>query len=210
MKKLVALLLAATMMFTCVACGGNGEDAGNDGNAGNEGAATVEITDATEVLTKAWEEYNKTATEELKFSVGGGNIENFELIVMDAPGKCDTSLEGAKDTLSMSFCIPVEAIDMTDDAANMMNMMMANNFSAAAYHVADAANVETVVSSIKDATMNNQWMCGFPEKLIVVTVGGDYVVSAFGNGQVIDTFKAAITAVYGDAAVVSVEESLAE
>ena len=62
MKKLVALLLAATMMCTCVACGGNGEDAGNDGNAGNEGGAKVEITDATEVLTKAWEEYNKTAT----------------------------------------------------------------------------------------------------------------------------------------------------
>ena len=110
----------------------------------------------------------------------------------------------------MSFCIPAEAIDMTDDAANMMNMMMANNFSAAAYHVADAANVETVVSSIKDATLNNQWMCGFPEKLIVVTVGEDYVVSAFGNGQVIDAFKTALTTVCGDAAVVSVEESLAQ
>ena len=50
----------------------------------------------------------------------------------------------------------------------------------------------------------------FPEKLIVVTVNGDYVVSAFGNGQVIDAFKTAITSVYGDAAVVSVEENLAQ
>ena len=52
MKKLVALLLATAMMFTCVACGGNG------GNADNNDAVKVEITDANEILTKAWEEYN--------------------------------------------------------------------------------------------------------------------------------------------------------
>ena len=201
MKKISALLLAVAMTFTCVACG-NAGDAGNDGS--------VAIKDATEVLTNTWNEYNKSASEELKFAVGGGNIENFELIVMDAPGKCDVSLEGAKDALSVSFCIPTEAIDMTDDAANMMNMMMANNFSAAAYHVADKANVEKVVAGIKDATLGNRWMCGFPEKLIIATVNGDYVVSAFGNGQVIDAFKAALTTAYGDAAVVSVEEALAE
>ena len=203
MKKLTALLLAVAMVFTCVACG-------NSGNGGNEGNGGAEIKDATEILTKTWEEYNNTVSDDFKFSVGGGNIENFELIVMDNAGKCDTSLEGAKDALSVSFCIPMDAIDMTDDAANMMNMMMANNFSAAAYHVADKANVEKVVAGIKDATLNNQWMCGFPEKLIVVTVNGDYVVSAFGNGQVIDAFKTALTTVYGDAAVVSVEENLAE
>lgn len=202
MKKLTALLLAVAMVFTCVACG-------NSGNAGNGGSG-VEIKDATEVLAKTWEEYNKSASEDIKFPVGGGNIENFELVVMDNAGKCDTSLEGAKEALNVSFCIPMEAIDMTDDAATMMNMMMANNFSSAAYHVADKANVEKVVAGIKDATLNNQWMCGFPEKLIVVTVNGDYVVSAFGNGQVIDAFKTAITSVYGDAAVVSVEENLAQ
>lgn len=199
MKKLVSLLLVAVMALTCVACGGN-----NGGNAGGNGS----YKDATELLTNAWNEYNNTVEEDLKFSVGGGNIENFELIVMDAPGKCDTSLTDAKEVLSSSFCIPVETIDLTDDVANMMNMMMANNFSAAAYHVTDAANVEKVISDIKDATLGNRWMCGFPEKLIIVTVGEDYVVSAFGNGMVIDAFKDALTSVYGSAAVVSVEETI--
>ena len=197
MKKLSSILLVVAMVFACIACG----------NTKNNGA---EVKDATEILTKAWEEYNKSASEDLKFPVGGGNIENFELIVMDNAGKCDTSLEGAKDALSTSFCISADAIDMTDDVANMMNMMMANNFSAAAYHIADKANVEKVVNDIKDKTMNNQWMCGFPEKLIIVTVNDDYVVSAFGNGQVIEAFKTAITTVYGKAAVVSVEENLAQ
>ena len=214
MKKFTVLLLSVAMAFTCIGCGktedkDKTDKADKTENQGNS-VSDVEIKDATEVLAKTWEEYNNAASEELKFPVGGGNIENFELVVMDTAGKCDTSLEGAKDTLTASFCIPTEAIDMTDDAATMMNMMMANNFSSAAYHIADKANVEKVVADIKDATLNNQWMCGFPEKLIIVTVNGDYVVSAFGNGQVIDTFKTAITTVYGDAAVVSVEENLAQ
>lgn len=210
MRKFTVLLLSVAMAFTCIGCGKteNKDKTDKTENQGNS-VSDVEIKDATEVLAKTWEEYNNAASEDLKFPVGGGNIENFELVVMDTAGKCDTSLEGAKDTLTASFCIPAEAIDMTDDAATMMNMMMANNFSSASYHIADKANVEKVVSDIKEATLNNQWMCGFPEKLIVVTVNGDYVVSAFGNGQVIDAFKTAITTVYGDAAVVSVEENLA-
>lgn len=203
MKKLTALLLAVAMAFTCVACGGN---AGNEGNGGN--GASVEIKDATEILTKAWESYNNTVSDDYKFPVGGGNLENFELVVMDNAGKCDLTLEGAKDSISVSYCIPLETLEMVDDNGNMMNMMMANNFSASAYHVTDSANVETVVASIKDATVNNMWMCGMPDTLIIVTIG-DYVVSAFGNGEVIEYFKTAITTVYADAKV-AVEENLAQ
>ena len=195
MKKLTALLLAVAMVFTCVACG----------NSGNGGSA--EIKDATELLSNSWAKYMETVSEDYQFPVGGGN---FETIVMDNAAKYDLTVEYAEESLVASFCIPTEAIAMTDDVATVMNMMMANNFSAAAYHVTDSANVEKVVSGIKDATLNNQWMCGFPDKLIIVTVNGDYVVSAFGNGEVIDYFKAAITTVYGDAAVVTVEENLAE
>lgn len=196
MKKLVGLLLAVAMIFACAACGKNVENSGTK----------VEIADANEILTKVWNEYKTSASEDIQFPIAGGNV---EAMIMDAPGKFDITLEGAKETLTFSYCIPAEAIDMMDDVATMMNMMMANNFTCGAYHVADAANVETVVSNIKNATLNNQWMCGFPEKLIIVTVGGDYVVSAFGNGMVIDAIKSAVTTVYGDAAVVSVEENLA-
>ena len=200
MKKLVALLLAAAMAFACVACGGSGTDTEN-----NE--TKVEITDANELLTKVWDEYNATASDELRFPSAGGNVES---MIMDTPAKFDTTLEGAEDALTVGYCITKETIAMTDDIATLMHMMNANNFSCAAYHVTEAANVETIVSNVKDDVLNNQWMCGFPEKLIIVTVGEDYVVSAFGNGGIIDAFKTAITSVYGDAAVVSVEESLAE
>jgi len=197
MKKLILLLATVAMVLASVACGGK--------EAENNNAPKVEIADANEILTKVWEDYKTSASEEIQFPVAGGNV---EAMVMDSSAKFELTYEGAKEVLVYSYCIPEESIDMTDDIATMMNMMMSNNFTSAAYHVADAANVETVVNSIKDATLNNQWMCGFPEKLIVVTID-DYVVSAFGNGMVIDAFKTAITNVYGDAAVFAVEENLA-
>lgn len=205
MKKLLVLLLVAVMTFTFVACG-NAESGDNKETSGNE-AAKVEIADANEILTKTWEEYKASAGQDLQFPIGGGYGDN---MVMDAPAKFDVAAEDAKDMLIYSFCVPEETVGKIDDVATMMNMMMANNFTCGAYHVADAANVESVIADIKDATLNNQWMCGFPEKLIIVTVGDDYVVSAFGNGMVMDAFKTAITTVYGDAAVFSVEENLAE
>lgn len=203
MKKLVMLLLVAAMTFTCVACGGEKE---NESTTESQ-VAKVEIADANEILTKTWEEYKASAGQDLQFPIGGGYGDN---MVMDAPAKFDVAAEDAKDMLIYSFCVPEETVGKIDDVATMMNMMMANNFTCGAYHVADAANVESVIADIKDATLNNQWMCGFPEKLIIVTVGDDYVVSAFGNGMVMDAFKTAITTVYGDAAVFSVEENLAE
>lgn len=202
MKKIVALLLAGVMALVCVACGN-----GNTTNTENNTQQQVEIADANEILTKAWEEYKATAGEDLQFPIAGGNVES---MITDMPAKFDLSIEYAEDALVSGYCIPVDTIAMTDDISTMMHMMMANNFTAAAYHVTDAANVETVVANIKDATVNNQWMCGFPETLIIVTVGEDYVVSVFGNAQLIEAFKTALTTVYGDVAVVAVEENLSE
>jgi len=200
MKKLMALLIAGAMVFGCVACGNGTEDK-------NGSQANVEIKDANEILTKAWDEYTENASEEMKFPVAGGNMAT---AVMDAPETFDLSAEGAEEELISSYCIPSDSIAMIDDAATLMNMMMANNFTAAAYHVADAKNVETVIANIKDTTINNPWMCGLPDSFIIVTVGDDYVVSAYGNAECIDVFKTAITTVYGDAATVSVEEAIAE
>ena len=202
MKKLVALLLATAMMFTCVACGGNAEGGNTEGNN-----VKVEIADATELFTKVWDEYKASAGEDLQFPAGGSNPET---MVMDIPGKFDPTIEYAEDSLLMQYCIPADTVAKTDDIATMMHMMMSNNFTGAVYHVTNAADVESVVNSIKETTLNNQWMCGMPEKLIIVTVGEDYVFSAYGIGAIIDGFEAALTTVYGDAAVVAVEENIAE
>ena len=186
MKKILTLLLAGAMVFGCVACGGAEEK------------VTVEVADTQELLTKVWDTY---AEDEKFFAMGG----HFEAPVDNGPGTYD--LAKAED-LMISFCIPTDAIAMVDDAATIMHAMNANNFSAAAYHVTDSANMQTVVDGIKTQTMNNQWLCGFPEKLIIVTVGEDYLVTAFGSADIVDNFNAKLAEVYGNAVVVSVEENL--
>lgn len=187
MKKFLAMLLAGAMVFGCVACGGSN-------------TPKVEVNDAQELLTKVWETYGE---KEKFFAMGG----HFEAPVDNGPGTYD--ITKAED-LEMSYCIPADAIAMVDDAATIMHAMNANTFSAAAYHVTDAANAQTVIDGIKERTLNNQWMCGFPDELIIVTVGEEYIVSAFGAADIVDNFQAKLTEVYGEAAVVSVEENLAE
>lgn len=203
MKKLVALFLVVAMALPFVGCGEN------DGNVENEveNEVKVEITDANEILTKVWETYSESATEDTTFYIMGGNVES---MVEGAPAVFDTSLEGAEDTLIYSYCIPEEVIAMTDDIATMRNSMMVNNFTCAALHMTDVANVDSAIAGIKDATLNNQWMCGFPEKLVIATIGEEYVVYAYGNGMVIDAFASAVQNVYGEAAVFTVEENIVE
>lgn len=188
MKKLLVSLLAGAMLLGCVACGG-----GND-------TAKVEVADAQELLTKVWDTY---AEDEKFFAMGG----HFETPVDNAPGAYDVA---KAEDLEWSYCIPADSVAMVDDAATIMHAMNANTFSAAAYHVTDAANVQTLIDAIKERTVNNQWMCGFPDELIIVTVGEDYLVTAFGAADLVDNFQNKLVEVYGDAAVVSVEQNLAE
>lgn len=202
MKKFLTVLLAAAMLVTCVACGSgsNNTEVSESDNAG-----AVEIKDANDILTKVWDEYKATEIEDNIFPVCGGGT---GAIVEDSPAAFDLTAEGAEVELSDSYCFPEGTADKLDDAATMKHLMNANTFSAAAYHVTDAAEVEGIVNGIKDATLNHRWMCGFPEKMFVVTIGEDYVVSGFGLTQQVDSFTAALKSVYGDAAVFAVEENV--
>ncbi|MBE6038378.1 MAG: hypothetical protein E7218_04155 [Anaerofustis stercorihominis] len=184
MKKIISLLLAAMMIFSFAACG-------SDENT------TTDIKDATELLTNVWATY----ADDEKFPAAGGDYNNS---VMDGPGAFDVSDAEALD--AMLGC-PVSATEITD-AASLMHMMNQNTFTAGAYHIAVAADAEKLCDALKENIMNRQWMCGFPDTLIVATVGDEYVVSAFGNAELIENFKTKLTAKYTSAEVVY-EESLA-
>lgn len=194
MKKLIAMLMALVMVLSLCACGGNSATSGNDDSAP---AVSVAVS-AEEILDTVWGTY---AEDEL-FPVMGGNVET-----ADWEGPASMDLANTEE-LSYLLYLPEDKIALVDDCANMLHAMNQNTFTAGCFHVADKANVQTVVDALKDSIMNAQWMCGFPEKLVIVTVGGDYVVSAFGNGELIDNFRAKLTAQYGEAAVVVVEENL--
>ncbi len=214
MKKKLAIMLLAAMTMSLVACGGKDDTNTNDTvstessveentevntevntdaevstESGDEGA-TESTSGALDIINNVWATY----ADEEKFAAGGGDSANLNF---EGPGKFDVT---NTEELDFTLGFPTEHADKIDDAASIMHMMNANTFTGGVYHVTDAANVQAVADSLKTNILNRQWMCGFPEKLIIVSVD-NYVVSAFGNGELIENFKNKLTTVYENASV---------
>lgn len=190
MKKKLAMLLLLCMAVCFVGCGQNKKEDTNQ----------IEVTEkvaesALEILEKAWGTYG----EDEKFAAIGGDMSN---PVDNAPGEFDYS---DAENLDYSLGFPTDSVSLIDDCASLTHMMNANTFTSAAYHINDADRVEELIAAVKDNILARQWMCGFPDKLVIIQVGDDYVVTAFGKNDPIETFKTKITTEYSEAKVV-VEE----
>lgn len=185
MKKILALLLAAVMVLSLAACTNKGSEGGATSPAG---AQTNQPKSALEILEKVWSKYS--ADE--KFPATGGSEKHMK---EDMPGKFDVS---DAEALDFELGFPKANASEIDDAASLMHMLNQNNFSCGAYHVKDSGNVEALAGKIKENILARQWLCGFPEKLVILTVG-DYIVSVFGAGELTDTFVAKLSAEYSSA-----------
>lgn len=186
MKKLTALALALALTLSLTACGGKKDTA--------DGADAP--VDANALLTAVWDTY----TDDEKFPAGGGDYENQ---VEDAPGAVDIS---DADTLNYLLAFPTEDISKIDGAASLGHMMNANTFTCGAFHLTSKDDADAVVQDLRDAIQSKQWMCGFPDKLVILTYG-QYVVSLYGAEDLVDTFRDKFTAAYGDS-VVAYDEAI--
>ena len=185
MKKILALLLAAVMVLSLAAC----TDKGSEGGATSpSGAQTNQPKSALEILEKVWSKYS---TDE-KFPATGGSEKHMK---EDMPGKFDVS---DAEALDFELGFPKAQASEIDDAASLMHMLNQNNFSCGVYHVKGSGNAEALAGKIKENILARQWLCGFPEKLVILTVG-DYIVSVFGTGELTDTFVAKLSAEYSSA-----------
>lgn len=197
MKKKIILLMCTVLMMTLFGCGKSNETQTPDGDT--TVSITVDVADSADLLTKVWNTYEEAD----KFPIGGGDYEN---MVMDTVGAFDVTKTEDLDSL---LGMPVAGAAMIDDAASMMHMMNANTFTAGAYHLADASLQQDLADLLKDNIMNRQWMCGFPDTLLIASVGDEYVVSAFGNAEIMETFKTKLQEQY-EVTEVIYEESLTE
>ncbi len=188
-KRILFAVVAVVLVIALAACTGNtGKDDGNK----------VEIESSAALINSVWTTY----AEEEKFPVMGGDFGN------PVDGQAGAFNIADVENTTATLHITEDAIALVDEAGTMIHAMNANTFTAAAYHLKDAGSAETFVTSIKDSIKSTQWMCGFPDTLIIYTVG-DYVVAAFGNAEAIENFKTKLATVYGENATLNVEESLA-
>lgn len=219
MKKLIVLLLAASMTASLTACGGSstqGSTAANtessvESEISSETAAPEETV--TENLSETETAAGETGTdssesisspeaallnsiytafaEDQKFPIGGGDSAN---LVMDAPGAFDiTNVE----ELESSLGFPSSQAANIDGAASMIHMMNANTFTGAAYHLIDGADADAFAEAVKETVLAKQWICGMPDTLVILSADR-YIITAYGNAELIENFKTtALSAVSG-------------
>ena len=179
MKKILAFILAMIMMLSFAACGNTATEEPTD--------ETEEITvgSALEILETVWGEFGE---DEKFFSMGG----DYDNMVDNAPGAVTNA-----DFISGVLLVP--AGTETLEAASLVHAMNLNSFTAGAFKVADAA---AFAETMHEAIASNQWMCGFPDKMVIATIGGEYVVAAFGVNDAINPFEEKFVAAYPAAEIV--------
>lgn len=195
MKKFIACLL---VLLTLVSLGACGVKEPTEASTEAPTEAPVVVSDPLTLMNTVWDQ----VPEDDKFPVIGGDYSEEN---MNESGPGNYSLDDPA-VIETYFGLPEASVAMVDQAASLMHMMNTNSFTAAAFHVAKPEDVSTVVADIQNNLANRHWMCGFPDKLVIVTLG-DYVVSFFGLNENVDAFKAGLLSAYSSA-VVAVEDNI--
>ena len=144
------------------------------------------------LLNTVWKSYS----EDDKFPASGGDYSE-ENAKDDAPGKFDVSDSAV---LESTLAVPEDSADLLKNAASLTHMMNLNTFTAGAFQLKDSKNADKFAKAMKESIENRRWVCGFPDKFVIIKVNG-YVVSAFGAADLIDTFKSKTLKAYQDAKV---------
>ena len=189
MKKLISLALVLVMALSMLAACGNTNTETPDNGNNNDDAVVTGPASALEVLEKTWALFGDNE----KFPVMGGDFEN---AIADAPGVWNSEMLV---DLSYSLQLPEAEMAKVADAATMIHMMNANTFTGAVLHLNEGEDVAAFAATAKDAVMAAQWMCGFPEKLVIADMGGQYLVMAFGLNDAVGPFEAKLAEAYPDA-----------
>ena len=184
MKKMLAFVLVLVMGLSLVACGGSATP-----TEPTEPAVSAPAS-ALEVLQNIWAQYG----EDEKFPVMGGNPEG---------GAMEPAVWDAAFLTDLCYSLQLTEADMESvaDAATMIHMMNANTFTGAVLNLNEGVDKAAFAATAKDAVMNAQWMCGFPETLIIADMGGQYLLMAYGVNDAMGPFEAKLTEAYPTASV---------
>ena len=156
---------------------------------GTENAESAQ--QALDLLNKVWSSY----TEDEKFPAAGGDYDNN---VDDAAGAVNIA---NADNVSYLLTFPASDVAKLDGAASLMHMMNANTFTCGAFHAANADDVSSIAEDIHTEISGKQWMCGFPDKMVIAK-SGDLIVALYGNEELVNTFRDKLLALEADVTVV--------
>ena len=156
------------------------------------GAIAVELPEgntATTVLNNVWVKYSV----EQKFYAAGGDYDN---AVENFAGDVPVDSEFLTDKL----LVPADQVANVAEAGSLRHGMNENNFTCGAFKLVEGADETAFVTAMQTAIQNNQWVCGFPEILLVMKAEGVILV-AFGHSDIVPTFQTNVTNAFAGAEV---------
>lgn len=183
MKKFFAILLVLSLSLGLAACAQKGQ---------TETKGSSSISDAVTLLTTVWDKI----PEDQRFSAIGGQIGGSD-VKDGTPGAFP--LDNA-DELDRELGFPAASVDKLQSAASLIHMLNANTFTCGAYEIKDGGDLETLGKELRDNIQARRWMCGIPDKVVVLSVE-NYLVSLFGAEDLVDTFRDTLTGTYEGAKV---------
>lgn len=214
MKKNTAILLTVVMLLSLMAgcTGGNAGDTQPSTTPTQESTSPTQMTTApteattapteaapvgtanttaAQILAKIWTEYG----ENDRFASYGGTVEHS---VSDAPG--DLDMQNTEEIIT-KYLLPADQLANVENGASLVHLMNSNIFTAAAFKLADGAQVKTVAKALRDNIQKTQWLCGQPDHLLVAEVEG-HLVMAFAEKGNMDTFRQNLKAAYAEATII--------
>ena len=200
MKKLLAIVLAALLLLSLAACAAKGEtpDA-TDGTTAPDVTDAPNVTesiDPLELLTTVWNAY----PEDERFAAVGGDIGS-ENTKENEPGVFSVADLSEVDR-NLGF--PAAQGDQLEAAASLIHMLNSNTFTAGAFQIKDGADMETLAKALADNIQSRQWVCGFPDRLLVAYVG-NCLIGVFGAEDLVQAFQDRLSETYANVVIVSTD-----
>ena len=199
MKRILAIALAALLLLSLAACAAKG-DATDDTTVPDTAvpdttaAEPDKAVDPLALLTTIWNAY----PEQDRFSAIGGDIGS-ENVTEDAPGSISITDPSEVDR---NLGYPAAQGDQLESAASLTHMLNANTFTAGAYQIKDGADMDALAKELEKNIQSRQWICGFPDRLLVAYVG-NCLVGVFGADDLVQTFQDQLSAIFADVVIVS-------
>ena len=197
MKKFISLLLCGVLSAGILA------GCGKTDNQPTTAPTTGTVTEAPAEETKGTASYESAeallkavhAAMKEEFPAAGGD----EAHGAEDVGSFDISAYG--DSSQAQILVDDSLVEQVKpEAATLLHMMNTNTFCAAAMQLTDAANGESFAESYKTLVQSHHWMCGFPDTVVVLSLG-DYILTAYGYDDLIQDFKTAAQSLGADVLV---------
>lgn len=222
MKKIITLLLLASMALTLASCGRNRDknldstsssssqstENANGGTSASAGAKSFLHSVYGAFLANMAPVYGVSSADEVKGYFAGPETqtvtekdENGEEFSYELPKNEPSAISPSDgEALESQTLFPAASADQLDSAAVFFNLMNQNNGTFSAFEVKNGEDVQALADMLKSKIKNNQWICGFPERYQILRVG-NMLIFSYGLETSLEAFKDAVASVYADMTV---------